>query len=210
MSAREEILGRVRAALTGAAKPTPIQWEYGRSSERDAIVDLFVERVADYRAIVHRCSPAEAPGVVAKIFGSSSRVVVPAGFPDAAIPSDVDVVRDDPANPLSALDLDQVDGVLTTSALGIAVTGTVVLDHGAGQGRRAVTLVPDRHVCLVEADRIVDDVPAAVARLDPTRAQTWISGPSATSDIELSRVEGVHGPRELHVIVLEISPGESG
>ena len=210
MSARDEILGRVRAALANTADSAPVSWEYGQSTIRDDIIDLFAERVADYRAVVHRCSADRVGHVVADIFGPDSRVVVPDGFPDAAVPPSLHVVRDDPANPLSAIDLDSVDGVLTTSACGIAVTGTVVLDHGPGQGRRAVSLVPDRHVCIVDADQVVDDVAAAVARLDPRRAQTWISGPSATSDIELSRVEGVHGPRELHVVLVETSPRESG
>ncbi|HET9900111.1 MAG TPA: LUD domain-containing protein [Actinomycetes bacterium] len=210
MSPRDEILGRVRAALATAAEPAPVSWEYGRSTIRNDVIDLFAERVADYRAVVHRCFADRAGDVVASVFGPDSRVVVPDGFPDAAIPPGLHVVRDDPDNPLSAIDLDRVDGVLTTSACGIAVTGTVVLDHGPGQGRRAVSLVPDRHVCIVDADQVVDDVPAAVARLDPRRAQTWISGPSATSDIELSRVEGVHGPRELHVVLVETSPGQSG
>lgn len=215
MSARDEILSRVRTALADTAESAPVSWEYGRSTGRDDVIALFAERVADYRAVVHRCSADHVGDVVAGVFGPDSRVVVPDGFPDAAIPPGLHVVRDDPDNPLSAIDLDSMDGVLTTSACGIAVTGTVVLDHGPGQGRRAVSLVPDRLVCIVDADQVVDDVPAAVARLDPRRAQTWISGPSATSDIELSRVEGVHGPRELHVVLVETglvetSPGQSG
>lgn len=108
-----------------------------------------------------------------------------------------------PGTGQTAAELDRLDGVVTTARLGIATTETVVLDHGPGQGRRALTLVPDRHVCVVRSDQVVADVPQAVARLDPTRPLTWVSGPSATSDIELCRVEGVHGPRQLHVVVLD-------
>jgi L-lactate dehydrogenase complex protein LldG len=158
-------------------------------------VDLFVERVADYRAVVERCHADElTQRVLAVVEGCS--VVVPAGL-RVAVP---DAVLD---TGLSALELDDIDAVVTEATVGIAETGTIVLDHGAGQGRRAITLVPDRHVCVVRADQVVADVQDAVAMLDPNRAQTWISGPSATSDIELNRVEGVHGPRHLHVIVVD-------
>ncbi|GGF46473.1 hypothetical protein GCM10011519_20560 [Marmoricola endophyticus] len=188
-SAREEILARVHAATAEAVAP-----------ERPALapsgpvdVDLFAERVADYEAVVERCAPEEVTErVAARVAGL--RVVVPDGLPFAVAGS----VADDG---LVAADLDALDGVVTTATVGIAETGTIVLDHGPGQGRRALTLVPDLHVCVVRADQVVADVPDAVRRLDPARAQTWISGPSATSDIELSRVEGVHGPRTLHVLL---------
>jgi L-lactate dehydrogenase complex protein LldG len=158
------------------------------------LLDLFAERVADYRAVVERCSPEELSGrVVAAVEGRV--VVVPEGLGLEVPGATVDTG-------LTALELDEVDAVVTEAAVGVAETGTIVLDHGPGQGRRALTLVPDRHVCVVRADQVVPDVPDAVALLDPLRPQTWISGPSATSDIELDRVEGVHGPRSLHVILV--------
>jgi len=205
MNARDEILRRARAAVAdvSASEPAPVPWAYGASRVYPGVVDLFAERVADYRATVHRGSWDIVPDVIASVFPPGASVVVPPGFPPDAVPAGLQVLRDDQADPLTATQLDAADGVLTTSAVGIAVTGTVVLDHGPGQGRRALTLMPDRLACLVFVDRIVDDVPAAIARLDPGQAQTWISGPSATSDIELSRVEGVHGPRDLHVIIVE-------
>jgi L-lactate dehydrogenase complex protein LldG len=154
-----------------------------------------VERVEDYRAVVERCSGANlADRVTAAIEGSS--VVVPDGLGVEITGAVVD-------HGLGPLELDAIDAVVTEAVLGIAETGTIVLDHRAGQGRRAITLVPDRHVCIVRADQVVADVPDAVALLRPDRPHTWISGPSATSDIELNRVEGVHGPRNLHVIVVD-------
>jgi L-lactate dehydrogenase complex protein LldG len=156
-------------------------------------VDLFAERVADYRAVVERCTPDQLTERVAAAV--EGRVVVPAGL-------GVEVAGAIDDDQLSAAELDHIDTVVTEARVGIAETGTIVLDHGPGQGRRALTLVPDRHVCIVRADQVVADVPDAVALLDPTRPLTWISGPSATSDIELDRVEGVHGPRNLHVLLV--------
>ncbi len=205
MSARNDVLGRVRQALVdiplddpGSAPRAPV-----RGQAVDDLVGLFTERVVDYRANVLRCPAGAVASAVADLFAAGSRVVVPDGIPPDLLPNGVELIRDDPAAPLPNAVLDGLDAVITICAVGIATTGTVVLDHGAGQGRRALTLVPDIHICLIRADQIVADVPDAIARLDPAQVQTWISGPSATSDIELSRVEGVHGPRTLHVIVIE-------
>ncbi|MBE7187657.1 LUD domain-containing protein, partial [Jatrophihabitans endophyticus] len=159
------------------------------------------ERVADYRATVHRDRTVDD---VLRLCGVG-RVVVPDGLPDDLQPGDgVDVVR----APVTTSVLDEVGVVLTGCAVAIAETGTIVLDHAADQGARALTLVPDHHVVVVHADQIVPNVPDALALLDPTRPLTWISGPSATSDIELDRVEGVHGPRRLDVVVLTSGGGK--
>jgi L-lactate dehydrogenase complex protein LldG len=175
-------------------------------------VDLFDERVSDYRASVLRTAEDGVGAAVGRATAGwgNRRIVVPQGFPAAWLPrSGSSWQSDDP--PLSHRQLDELDGVVTMCAIGIAETGTVVLDGGTGQGRRALSLVPDRHICVIRAEQIVADVPDAIERLDPTRALTWISGPSATSDIELERVEGVHGPRTLVVIIVEASaPGTSG
>jgi L-lactate dehydrogenase complex protein LldG len=182
---------------------------YLRSHAETEITELFAERVADYRAVVTRVAAADVPAAIesaAAALGLATVVVAP-GFPAPWLPGPggVTLLADDP--PLSVGDLDRCGAALTTAALGIAVTGTIVLDAGAGQGRRALTLVPDVHLCVVRADQIEPDVPDALARLDPRRPLTFISGPSATSDIELERVEGVHGPRTLHVIIAEGGAG---
>ncbi|WP_328649359.1 lactate utilization protein C [Amycolatopsis sp. NBC_00348] len=190
MTAREEILAAVRGALHNADRTeTPVPRGYRTVTPPDT-VDLFAERVVDYRAALTRCTPAELPEAIRKALGNARKVLVPKGFPIT-----LNGTSDAP-------DLTTFDAVVTTATLGIATTGTLVLDHGPGQGRRALTLVPDVHVCVLRERDIVPGVPQAVAALDPTSPQTWISGPSATSDIELTRVEGVHGPRTLHVIIV--------
>jgi L-lactate dehydrogenase complex protein LldG len=206
--AREEILRRIRTALAGAPPRAgaEIPRGYARTREHPDLISHFVERVADYRAEVVEVNPADLPRAIAAAcerYGVGT-LVTPADVPAewTAELSAAQVRRDGDQQPLSVEDLDRADAVLTGAAVGIAETGTVVLDSGPGQGRRALTLVPDVHICVVRTDQVVDDVPAAVARLRPERPLTWISGPSATSDIELDRVEGVHGPRTLHVVVV--------
>ena len=207
MSARDDVLAAVRSALgpgrerqasedaritRAPATSPPVDV---REDERAAMLDRFAERVADYRATVTRCAATELEATVLSALDGASTVVVPAGL-------GIDVPGSVLDDGLTSSDLDAADAVVTEAAVGIAETGTVVLDHGPGQGRRVITLLPDLHVCVVHERQVVPDVPDALARLDPLRAQTWISGPSATSDIELSRVEGVHGPRRLHVVLV--------
>ncbi|MBM7518698.1 LutC/YkgG family protein [Nocardioides nitrophenolicus] len=204
-SARAEILGRVRAALLDVGgdlpdAPVVAPAGAGAGAAPGDLVALFAERVADYRATVVRCSPDDLTAAVAAALPAGARVVVPAGLPDDVRAGIPDPIAD---TGLSATELDAVDAVVTRCRVGIAETGTIVLDHEPDQGRRAITLVPDHHVCVVDAGQVVPDVPDAFALLDPHRPQTWISGPSATSDIELDRVEGVHGPRRLLVIVVD-------
>lgn len=213
-AAREEILARIRAATGPAAPAADVDAAYAalprgylrahHDPSATDIVALFAERAADYRAVVSRVTAADLPAAVARVLAGISPFVVPDGFLDewlAGLPDRVaeTIVRDDP--PLSARDLDQVRGVVTGCAAAIAETGTVILDHGPGQGRRALTLVPDFHLVVVRADQVAADIADALAWLDPARPHTLISGPSATSDIELIRVEGVHGPRNLHILI---------
>lgn len=214
MSAREEVLGRVRAALvdvpeTDPAADVPIEWEYARPTAMPDVLARFMEMCADYKATVARCDEGSLADRVAELLGSAGvrSVVLPSGMEQpwrqAIEAAGITVHDDDP--PLSRAELDAIDGVVTAAAVGIAETGTIVLDHASDQGRRALTLVPDTHLVVVRADQVVSDVPEAVLRLADAVAEgaplTWISGPSATSDIELSRVEGVHGPRNLLVIL---------
>lgn len=207
---RERVLARVRAALVDVPADEPAerapQRPYADSHFEGDALEVLVDRLSDYKALVERVSEAELPDRVAAALErrGATRITVPPGLPPAwSARASVEWVRDSPDAPLSPTDLDGTDGVVTGCAVAIAETGTLVLDAGPGQGRRALTLVPDYHLCVVRAEQVVDGVPEAVRRLDPARPLTWISGPSATSDIELDRVEGVHGPRTLEVLVVE-------
>ncbi len=208
MSAREDILAAVRAALVDvpadepATAPTAPEYRRSLDLDRPAILELFADRVTDYRATVRRVAPDGLVAAIAETLAQRQihRLAVPDGVPAEWLPAGIDARRDD--GTLTAADLDDTDGALTTAALGIALTGTIVLDAGPGQGRRLLSLVPDYHLCVVTAADVVGSVPEAVARLDGTRPLTMISGPSATSDIELDRVEGVHGPRTLDVLLV--------
>ncbi|HEX3650090.1 MAG TPA: LUD domain-containing protein [Pseudonocardiaceae bacterium] len=199
--AKAAILARIAHAGHQAAAPVPR--DYQRTRDLGDLVDLAAERIADYQATVHRSTTADLPTKIAEVLTNRSpgTMTAPPGVPVGWRPSPVDWLLDRADHPLSLAELDQVGGVLTGCALVIAETGTIVLNGGPDQGRRALTLVPDYHLCVVLADQIVGIVPEAVARLDPSRPITFISGPSATSDIEFDRVEGVHGPRTLDVII---------
>jgi L-lactate dehydrogenase complex protein LldG len=208
MSARDVILARVRAANSGRAAAdvdaayASLPRDYQRAHHDTGIVALFAERAADYRAVVELVPSGDLAAAIARTL-VAGRFVVPDGLPPqwlASVPASVELVRD---APLPVAELDNVSGVLTGCAVAIAETGTIILDHGQGQGRRVLTLVPDFHLVVVRADQIVPDLPDAFDVLDPVRPHTLISGPSATSDIELIRVEGVHGPRNLHILIAE-------
>ena len=204
MSARDEILTRIRTALADVPADEPPAAPAPRVDPEPGDVDRFAERAADYRATVVRVAAAEVGSAVAAACErhEARRLLVPAGLPDGYAPETVELLADAGAAPLDRDTVAGADGVLTTCALAIAETGTIVLDAGPGQGRRALTLLPDLHICVVPADRIVANVPDAITRLNGAAAPvTFISGPSATSDIELNRVEGVHGPRRLEIIV---------
>ncbi|MGW2826777.1 LutC/YkgG family protein [Streptomyces sp. NPDC001443] len=212
MSGRERILGRVRRALADVPRDdTP----YERAVERDylrehgglgveATVDLLAENLADYRAIVHRVTEEQLPLLVMRLLAErgSRYVLVPPGLPPEWM-SAADPTRIHDRAVSTPGELDEVESVVTGCAVAIAETGTIVLDGGPDQGRRRITLIPDHHICVVRVPgQVVASVPQALERLDPARPLTWISGPSATSDIELDRVEGVHGPRTLEVVLV--------
>ncbi|WP_326653953.1 MULTISPECIES: LUD domain-containing protein [unclassified Streptomyces] len=207
-SSRDRILARVRSAVADAPEAPEPARDYLTTHTPDdpaAVLDLLHENLADYRAIVHRTTPDEMPWLLMRLLAErgSATVLVPPGLPPEWL-SAADATRIHDRSVSTAQELDAVDSVVTGCALAIAETGTIVLDAGPGQGRRRITLIPDHHICVVRVpDQVVASVPQAMSRLDPTRPLTWISGPSATSDIELDRVEGVHGPRTLEVVLLQ-------
>ncbi len=204
--AREEVLARIRRANGPGRAPVEVPRAYRRTGAHSpghpALLDLLEDRLRDYGAAVRRTSPdGIAEAVRASLTGAvpgDGVVVVPTGLPEGWVQ---DGRSDEP--PLSVAELDRAGAAVTAAAAACAETGTIVLDGSPDQGRRVLTLVPDVHVCVVRADQVVETVPELVARVDPTRPLTFVSGPSATSDIELSRVEGVHGPRTLSVVLVD-------
>jgi L-lactate dehydrogenase complex protein LldG len=206
VTGRDEVLARIRTAL-GDRPPEPeggLPHGYRVSGglDRAHLLDLLAGRLRDYGCTVRRVAPNHVMATVAAALADrgAHRVVVPPGLDLTGLPGDIELI---PGDGLSPAALDAVDAVITGAAVAIAETGTIVLDGSPGQGRRALSLVPDYHLCLLRADQVVGLVGEALARLDPSRPLTWISGPSATSDIELDRVQGVHGPRTLDVILTE-------
>ncbi len=210
-TAKETILWRIRHTTSDVPdeeRPEDVMVERGYRHEDDAtreeIVARFAERTAEYDAKVRRVANGDLPRAIQEALQRRGvrRLVVPPYLPKEWIPEGLETLHDVARSRLTEQELDESDGVLTGCALGIAQTGTIVLDSGRAQGRRALTLLPDYHLCVVFAEQVVGSVPEALARLDPTRPLTFISGPSATSDIELDRVEGVHGPRTLEVFIV--------
>jgi L-lactate dehydrogenase complex protein LldG len=204
MSAREDVLARVRDAIApaGAAGAAAVRVPREYRTLTDDGVDTFVARLRDYDAATRRVAAGEVDATVRAALGERGvlRMVAPDGLPEPWLEG-IEPLRDTP--PLDPRTLDGADGVITTCAVAIAQTGTIVLDGGAGMGRRILSLVPDYHLCVVRAEQIVGSLPEAIAKLDPSRALTFISGPSATVDIEMVRVRGVHGPRRLEVVIAE-------
>ena len=209
--AKNEILARIRGALADGPTVGETPRDYRKVSEltRQQIVDMLEDRLVDYKANVFHESAETVGDRIAVQLGTSARYVIPAGFDTALLPDDtaarrviVDPNDDRKASALGVRELNQVDAVVTSSTVSCAQTGTIFLSGRPDEGRRAITLVPDHHICIVPVDSIVELIPEAMARVEPTAPTTMISGPSATSDIELERVEGVHGPRTLDVILL--------
>nr|WP_286169915.1 LUD domain-containing protein [Actinospica acidiphila] len=202
-------MGRVRRALADVppGEDAPVERDYLREhGERtvEETVDLLAENLADYRAVVHRTDVGSLPGVVAELLAArgASTVLVPPGLDESWLAA-AEATRVPDEATSTPRELDRVDSVVTACAVAVAETGTIVLDGSPDQGRRRISLIPDHHICVVRVPgQVVASIPQALERLDPARTSTWISGPSATSDIELDRVEGVHGPRTLEVVLV--------
>lgn len=214
--AKTEMLATIRKALSEVpdsetSDDVELKRDYlqkGTMSQTD-IVNLFAERVGEYKATVQRVKESNLKKVIKESYKKENvkKLVIPEGFDKALLPVGLDPLFDDPDSPLTHHVLDQSDGVITTCAHAVAQTGTIILDAGEGQGRRALTLVLDYHLCIVREDQIVELIPEGFAAVESSvkkegKPITFISGPSATSDIELSRVEGVHGPRRLEVLIV--------
>lgn len=210
MSAREDIMNRIKSALRDAPVTPVVPRIYRRSSDMTAAqrLEQLVDRLVDYKANVFLTPTSDVAARLAELLAGSASIVVPHGLEQewlAALKNDAGTLAvhvDSPESRLTVAELDAVDAVVTAAATAVSETGTIMLDGSDDQGRRIISLVPDRHICILRAGDIVEVLPEAIARLEATRPQTWISGPSATSDIELERVEGVHGPRTLDVIIL--------
>ncbi len=217
MDTKTAILARAREAIERSQQGRPVreiprnyirEGEYAPGS--DEVIADMIEKLEDYSAEVIEARDDEAiANAIAKFLAdaNATSVVVPAGLDDQfkkAAGRDKRRVREDSReNAIPTLELDEIDAVVTRSRVGISISGTIVLDGEPDQGRRAITLVPDTHVAILERSAIVPTVPQAVDILGehPERPTTWIAGGSATSDIELVRVNGVHGPRHLRVII---------
>lgn len=204
-TAREEILQRVKAAIGTRAPEEPVAREYsqaGTLSEADKL-DLFVSRLEDYNAHVYRCAAGEESATIAEALTArgKTKILIPPGFPAALLPAGPTFIRD---TGLDYRDIDATEGALTAATAAIAMTGSLILTHSETEGRRALTLIPDYHLCVVYTSQLSETVPEGLRALAARRTSpvTTIAGPSATADIEMTRVKGVHGPRVLDVIVV--------
>ncbi|MCU1326799.1 MAG: hypothetical protein JWN34_2169 [Bryobacterales bacterium] len=204
-SAREEVLARVRTSIGTRAAEQEVIREYrqaGQLSEPGRI-NLFVDRLEDYNAGVYRCAAPDLPDTIAAALTARQkhRIIVPPGFPAEYLPPGFDFIRD---QGFEYTQLDATDGALTAATAAIAMTGSIILTHSETEGRRALTLIPDYHLCIVRANQLVETVPEGIRALGARRTSpvTTIAGPSATADIEMTRVKGVHGPRTLDVIII--------
>lgn len=213
-AAKAEILARIKRAheLGNPEKTEPVL-EYirdcGKAPGSQELIDDFIEKLEDYTAKVVCCAPDQVPAEISKYLNDCKSVVVPTGleqsWKDACAEGGRSVTEDSREQQTPNLELDKIDAVVTGSRCGVSLSGTIILDGEPDQGRRAITLVPDTHVVVVKKTTVFGSVPEAVKLLseNPQRPMTWIAGPSATSDIELCRVDGVHGPRNLRVIIVD-------